>query len=252
VGVYSKTNPSAANALVTGVDARVAPQMKSIKSSPENVFAEKLRQIIFPGDRILDAGCGTGKFFSFDLERQAGCQLVGTDLREDVNANLEMDFCVRAKLNRLPFEDAWFDVVNCRLVIEHIDFPDPVLKEFYRVLKPGGRLAIFTPNLLHYFGAAAKLTPHWFHVWFNSRVRGFDGNDVFPTRYRANTRRRLRRLFTKSGFSRADIMLVEGAPSVLEFNSLLHRIGVGYECLVNRHDFLSGFRLNIIAVAYKS
>lgn len=226
--------------------------MKAVKLSPENVFAEKLRQIISPRDRILDAGCGTGKFFSFDPERQAGCQLVGTDLREDVNANSEMDFCVRAKLNALPFEDASFDVVNCRLVIEHIDFPEATLKEFYRVLKPGGRLAIFTPNLLHYFGAAAKLTPHWFHVWFNSQVRGFDENDIFSTRYRANTRRQLRKLFTRSGFGRADITLVEGAPSVLEFNSLLHRMGRGYEWLVNRYDFLSDFRLNIVAVGYKS
>ena len=38
---------------------------------------------------------------------------------------------------------------------------------------------------------------------------------------------------------------------MLEFNSLLHRMGLGYEGLVNRYDFLSDFRLNIIAVAYK-
>jgi SAM-dependent methyltransferase len=154
-------------------------------------------------------------------------------------------------LNRLPFSDASFDVVNCRLVIEHVDFPAVVLNEFYRVLKPGGRLAIFTPNLLHYFGAAASLTPHWFHVWFNSRVRGFDHEDIFPTHYRANTPRRIRRLALESGFSRAEITLVEGVPSVLEFNSLLYRMGLGYEWIVNRYDFLSDFRLNIIAVAYK-
>jgi ubiquinone/menaquinone biosynthesis C-methylase UbiE len=162
-----------------------------------------------------------------------------------------MDFCVRSELNHLPFSDSSFDVVNCRLVIEHVDSPDVVLKDFYRVLKPGGRLAIFTPNLLHYFGAAARLTPHWFHVWFNSRVRGFDQNDIFPTHYRANSRRRLQRLALESGFSRAEITLVEGAPSVLEFNSLLHWTGLSYEWLVNRYDFLSAFRLNIIAVAYK-
>jgi len=251
VSARSKADPSTANALVTGADARVAPKMTSAKSSPENVFAETLRQTILPGDHILDAGCGTGKFFSFDFAKKAGCRLVGTDTRKDINDNFEMDFCVRAKLNVLPFADASFDVVNCRLVIEHVDFPDQVVKEFYRVLKPGGRLAIFTPNLLHYFGATAKLTPHWFHVWFNSRVRGFDENDTFPTHYRSNTRRRLRRLALESGFNRTEITLVEGAPDVLDFNSLLHRMGLGYEWMVDRYDFLSDFRLNIIAVAYK-
>jgi SAM-dependent methyltransferase len=230
---------------------RKKPRPANIRLSPERVFEEKLRRMITPGDRVLDAGCGTGKFFGMDFAREIGCQLVGVDLRQDLSANSAIDFGVRAELNRLPFSDGSFDVVNCRLVIEHVDFPDTVLKEFYRVLKPGGRLAIFTPNLLHYFGAAASLTPHWFHVWFNSRVRGFDENDIFPTRYRANTRRRLRTLLLKSGFSRSDISLVEGAPSVLAFNSLLHGMGLAYERLVNRYDFLSNFRLNIIAVGYK-
>jgi ubiquinone/menaquinone biosynthesis C-methylase UbiE len=232
--------------------SRLKPRRANARFSPEKVFEEKLRQIIGPGDRVLDAGCGTGKFFGMDFAREIGCQLVGVDLRRDLRANSEIDFGVRAELNCLPFSDGSFDVVNCRLVIEHVDFPDAVLKEFYRVLKPGGRLAIFTPNLMHYFGAAARLTPHWFHVWFNSRVRGFSDKDIFPTRYRANTRRRLRKLFLRSGFDRADISMVEGAPSVLEFNSLLHGMGLTYERLVNRYDLLSNFRLNIIAVAYKN
>ncbi len=227
------------------------PRPRNVRLSPERVFEEKLRRIIAPGDRVLDAGCGTGKFFGMDFAREIGCQLVGIDLREDLRVNSEIDFGVRSELNGLPFADGSFDVVNCRLVIEHVDFPDMVLTEFYRVLKPGGRLAIFTPNVLHYFGAAASLTPHWFHVWFNGRVREFSDEDTFPTRYRANTRRRLGKLFLKSGFSRTDISMVEGAPSVLAFNSLLHGMGLVYERLVSRYDFLSNFRLNIIAVAYK-
>jgi SAM-dependent methyltransferase len=251
VDIYSKHESAGADTVVAGAGAHVRLGAKAARLSPENVFAEKLQEIIAPGDRILDAGCGTGKYFGFDFAEEAGCQLVGADLREDVSSNSDMDFCVRSELNRLPFSDASFDVVNCRLVIEHVEFPAVVLKEFYRVLKPGGRLAIFTPNLLHYFGAAASLTPHWFHVWFNSRVRGFDQDDIFPTHYRANTRRRLHKLALESGFSRAEITLVEGVPSVLEFNSLLYRMGLGYEWLVNRYDFLADFRLNIVAVAYK-
>jgi ubiquinone/menaquinone biosynthesis C-methylase UbiE len=251
VDFYSKHETASAETVVASAGARVARKAGAAPLSPENVFAEKVREVITPGDRVLDAGCGTGKFFGFDFARAAGCRMVGTDVRQDVKGNTEMDFCVRSELNRLPFSDASFDVVNCRLVIEHVHAPDVVLKEFYRVLKPGGRLAIFTPNLLHYFGAAARLTPHWFHVWFNRRVRGFDQEDIFPTRYRANTRRRLRRLALEAGFSRAEITLTEGAPSVLEFNPLLHRMGLGYERLVNRYDFLSDFRLNIVAVAYK-
>ena len=247
--IYSKRESANAETVVAGAGIRLGAKAATL--SPENVFAEKLQEIISPGDRVLDAGCGTGKFFGFDFARAVGCRLVGTDQREDVSANSGMDFCVRSELKRLPFSDASFDVVNCRLVIEHVGYPAAVLKEFYRVLKPGGRLAIFTPNLLHYFGAAASLTPQWFHVWFNSRVRGFEQDDIFPTHYRANTRRRLRRLALEAGFNRAEITLVEGAPSVLEFNSLLHRMGLGYEWLVNRYDFLSDFRLNIIAVAYK-
>jgi SAM-dependent methyltransferase len=47
----------------------------------------------------------------------------------------------------IPFEDNWFDLINFSEVLEHFNFyPMPVLAEFLRVLKPGGRLLITTPN----------------------------------------------------------------------------------------------------------
>jgi ubiquinone/menaquinone biosynthesis C-methylase UbiE len=220
--------------------------------NPEDHFLRLLEQMVRPGDRILDAGCGAGKFFSLDFARDAGCRLFRVDIQENLTINPRMNLCTRANLENLPFSDGSFDVVNCRLVIEHLAAPENVFREFHRVLKPGGRLAIFTPNLLHYFGVAASLTPAWFHVWFNTRVRGFDSCDIFPTFYRANTKRRLRALLLKSGFSRVELTMVEGAPNVLAFNSILLRLGTAYERLVKRFDILSPFRLNIVAIAHKT
>jgi SAM-dependent methyltransferase len=220
--------------------------------SPAPYFERRLGQILRPGDRILDAGCGRGTLFSLNFARRIGCHVTGVDVREDVMLNVALDACVRADLNNLPFSNESFDVVNCRLVAEHLTTPEIAFTEFQRVLKRGGRLAIFTPNLLHYFGAAAFLTPHWFHTWFNSRIRGFAGHDIFPTYYRTNTRTRLTALLYKAGFDRVEISLVEGLPSVLAFSSLLYRAGIAYRRLVNGFDALADFRLNIIAIAYKA
>ena len=68
------------------------------------------------------------------------------------------DICAPAE--NLPFEDGSKNWVICRHVLEHIVDPIPALKEFMRVLRPGGRLLIVCPNQ----DAAVTILMDWSHV----------------------------------------------------------------------------------------
>lgn len=220
--------------------------------SPEEYFEQRFRNMVRPGDFVLDAGCGRGKYSAAKSDPR-GYKVAGLDNFESVRQNFLLDYRICGNVNELPFGDASFDVVYARWLVEHLENPIRALGEFHRVLKPGGKLALFTTNLLHYYGVVARVTPQWFHVWFNCRVRKFAQVDIFPTYYHANTRWRVHKLLRDAGFceSRIEISLVEGSSSVLEFNFVLHRLGRAYERVVERFETLDSFRMNLIAIARK-
>lgn len=221
--------------------------------SPEEYFEQRFRDMVRPGDLVLDAGCGNGKYSARADSNARSYKIAGLDTFESVRRNFILDYRVCGNVNELPFGDASFDVVYARWLVEHLENPGMALREFHRVLKPGGRLALFTTNLLHYYAAVARVTPQWFHVWFNCRVRGFEEVDIFPTYYRANSRWRIQKLLRQVGFSvsEIEISLVEGSSSVLGFNFVLHGLGRVYERVVQRFETLESFRMNLIALARK-
>jgi len=104
------------------------------------------------GERILDAGCGTGRNLAPMLASGAlpqgvdfspGMLEVARHRHPDVplfEADLE---------GTLPFPDGEFDAVYCSLLGEHLDHPAQAMAEFFRVLRPGGRLvfSVFHPVL---------------------------------------------------------------------------------------------------------
>jgi ubiquinone/menaquinone biosynthesis C-methylase UbiE len=89
-----------------------------------------VQELTRPGDRVLDAGCGAGDFKT-PIRNVLGRKYVGLDLRGP-----RAD--VLADASRLPFSDESFDGVLSYAMLQYLPDPFAGMREFARVLKPGG------------------------------------------------------------------------------------------------------------------
>ena len=101
---------------------------------------------------ILDMPCGRGFYLNM-IRYVSDCRLVGADLDWDVilkaqrNVGTLPDVSLsNCNIYALPYPDNSFDAVILSEILEHIDDDVAGLKEIYRVLKPGGVVAITVPN----------------------------------------------------------------------------------------------------------
>lgn len=107
------------------------------------VRARKIKAEIPKGVKLLDLGCG----YSGELiESLAGTieRGVGIDLSVE-----KKPWLIKGKVDsKLPLKDSQFGVVTALAIIEHVEYPEVMLSESKRVLKPGGKLLLTTPSHL--------------------------------------------------------------------------------------------------------
>ncbi len=101
--------------------------------------------------RILEAGCGLGRFVDF-LGERGYADIVGIELSEDavrsVNAIAPRLDVRRGDVSALPFDDCSFDGLISLGVVEHFpEGPHVALHEMHRVMRPGARAVITVPFL---------------------------------------------------------------------------------------------------------
>jgi SAM-dependent methyltransferase len=112
------------------------------------------------GDRVLDMGCGAGRH-AFALYRR-GAHVVALDLDEAELKDVAGMFAalqeegeapagataqaVRGSAYALPFEDETFDRVVAAEVLEHLPQDEQAMAELFRVLEPGGLIAVTVPR----------------------------------------------------------------------------------------------------------
>lgn len=174
------------------------------------VYFSYLNSILRPDMTVVDLGAGRDKWevietgYLRSLTRLKGkvARLIGADVDTAVLDNPVVDEAVILKIGApYPFDAGSIDLITSWATLEHIANAEETAREIERILKPGGWFCAWTPNKWGYVGMGARLIPNALH---KKLLRFFapkrDEVDTFPTTYRMNTIKDLKRLFPETRF----------------------------------------------------
>jgi SAM-dependent methyltransferase len=105
-------------------------------------FMEFASREVKPEDRVLDAGAGGQQYRKYFSH----AKYESTDFVEayDNTGKSIHDFI--CSLDNIPKPDGSYDVIINTQVLEHVEYPQKVINEFYRILRPGGKLFLTAPQ----------------------------------------------------------------------------------------------------------
>jgi SAM-dependent methyltransferase len=168
-------------------------------------FYGRINAMLSKTDTVLDFGAGRGAFVDDpvlarrDLALLKGrvARVVGADIDPVVLGNPSLDEAIQiSDSTPYPFATHEFDFIVSDYAFEHLSDPITVAREFNRILRPGGWVCARTPYRWGSIGLFTNLIPNRLHVSLLARIQpARRPEDVFPTRYRLNTRTALRAAF---------------------------------------------------------
>jgi len=128
---------------------------------------ETVKAVVRPGDRVLDAACGTGDLAIAD-EKAGAAKVTGLDFSAEMLGRArkkapQLEW-IEGDMLALPFADATFDAATVGFGVRNVADLELALRELRRVLRPGGRLAI-----LEITRPRGPLRP-FYSLWFDRVV----------------------------------------------------------------------------------
>lgn len=173
-------------------------------------FYQRVHSLLRPDMRVVDFGAGRGAFLDDPVAFRRDLRRLGDHVQEVIGVDVDDSVLKNPCLTRaeviapgaqMPIEAGSVDLVVSDFVFEHITNPEWASSEIERVLRPGGWLCARTPNRRGYIGLGARAMPNRLHA---PLLRLFQPakqeRDTFPTAYRLNTLKDLKRYFPPSIF----------------------------------------------------
>ena len=118
------------------------------------------------GKRVLDVGCGKGRFARIFHQQEPQAEFWGLDISEEMLRHVPQGIHTRAgSMTELPFDAESFDGAYATESLEHAVEIDKAVAEICRVVKPGGRIAIIDRNAEQWVRLE---TPEW-EKWFTRK-----------------------------------------------------------------------------------
>lgn len=131
----------------------IAEYYDEARPEPANTWIEWIGTlgVLRPGARVLDLGCGTGRFALKTQERH-GCEMFGLDSSVEMLAKAaakDRSGVVRwiaGDAHSPPFRRGSFDSVYMTMVVHHLERLESALRETHNLLSPGGRCLVLTTS----------------------------------------------------------------------------------------------------------
>ncbi len=114
-------------------------------------YADQLRPAR-PGARALDVGCGVGQVVGRLMTAQFEAHGVDVSQPNIERAKKVSERCQLYDGKQLPFPDNHFASAGALNVLEHVDEPEAFIRELVRVVEPGGKVVLSSPNFFRVFG----------------------------------------------------------------------------------------------------
>jgi len=231
---------------------RVQPVIVPGLRNSQHAYGDRLKRALDGARLWLDLGCGHDflpPWMDADERclRLNGCRAVGIDADvEALRRHTGLTHRLHGNIEALPFRSETFDLVSANMVVEHVAHPAPLFEEVRRILAPGGRFIVHTPNAEGYTTVLTRLIPSKRRPAMAAVLLGRDHRDVYPTYYRANRAETLRTLARDASLRVSELAHVESSPQLIAVPPLL--MGELALARLLRKSFLARFRPCLLAV----
>lgn len=206
-------------------------------------YEDAISGVLKPESVILDLGCGKKSIMANYKGKNR--LSIGMDISlKAIKLNNAFNNLIVGSSEYLPFKNESFDIITSQWMMEHIRFPEKVIKEVYRVLKLGGSIIVATNSRYHLMMFLSAILPLRLRDNLKTKILpSYIEEDTFPTYYRFNSLNHIHKMLLKKGFERRSAVY-SGAPFFL-FSEYLFKLSEIYE-RVTDIDLLRFLKMHLV------